>query len=139
MRIREKCKRKQPSTAELLYWTVALEKLDESGRLPISRLDAPENEAEKKELISSYSLLIKNKDDWKDIGNAGMNPYRHVIEFVEALRKEGFQTGVDTYLQVAAVCRSLPPDTEEAVLVRLPLPALRCRCCQPAAFQATVS
>lgn len=67
MRIREKCKRKQPSTAELLYWTVALEKLDEKGLLPISRLDAPENEAEKKELISSYSLLIKNKDDWKDI------------------------------------------------------------------------
>ena len=45
-----------------------------------------------------------------------MNPYRHVIEFVEALRKEGFQTGVDTYLQVAAVCRSLPPDTKKAVL-----------------------
>lgn len=67
IRIREKCKRKQPSTAELLHWTVALEKLDESGRLPISRLDSPHNEAEKKEIISSYSLLIKNKDDWKDI------------------------------------------------------------------------
>lgn len=45
-----------------------------------------------------------------------MNPYRHIIEFVEALRKEGFHTGVDTYLQVAAVCRSLPPDTNEALL-----------------------
>ena len=67
LRIREQCKRKQPSTAELLYWSLALEKLDEQGLLPIAKLDAPENEAQRAELQSSYSLLIKNKDDWKDL------------------------------------------------------------------------
>jgi|GEM_PF-709362 len=45
-----------------------------------------------------------------------MNPYQHIVEFVEALRKEGFQTGVDTYLQVAAVCRALPPDAGETLV-----------------------
>ncbi len=69
-RIRAQCKRKEPSTAELLYWSVALEKLDEQGLLPIANLDAPQNEAQQEALWSSYGILVKNKDDWKDISTA---------------------------------------------------------------------
>ncbi|MEZ5044170.1 MAG: MoxR family ATPase [Saprospiraceae bacterium] len=65
-RIRSMCKRKQPSTAELLQWTMALEQLDALGRLPIDQLDNP-NEVQKKELLSSYSILVKDKEDLKQV------------------------------------------------------------------------
>lgn len=69
-RIRAACKRKQPSTAELLQWTMALEQLDESGRLPIDQLDTP-NEEQRQELITSYSILVKDKEDLKKVTEDG--------------------------------------------------------------------
>lgn len=65
-RIRERCKHKKPATAELLQWTLVLEQMDASGALPIAALDHAQGE-QLAALHGSYSLLIKNKDDLKDI------------------------------------------------------------------------
>lgn len=64
--IREACKRKKPSTAELLQWTLALEQLDKSKELPIENLDQA-NSDQRKVLLGSYSLLVKEKEDLKQI------------------------------------------------------------------------
>ncbi len=64
--IRAKCKRKKPATAELLQWTMVLEQLDKSGELPVTALSSP-NETQRTALISSYSLLVKDKEDLKQI------------------------------------------------------------------------
>lgn len=41
-------------------------------------------------------------------------PHQHIIQFLEALRKEGFTIGVDSHLQVWTILKSLPKDIDEA-------------------------
>lgn len=64
--IRKRCQRKKPATAELLQWTLVLEQMDESGALPIAALDHAEGE-QQAALHGSYSLLIKDQEDLKEI------------------------------------------------------------------------
>lgn len=64
--VRAACKRKKPATAELLQWTMALEQLHRSGELPIDQLDNAQGAAHDA-LIGSYSLLVKDKEDLKQI------------------------------------------------------------------------
>lgn len=64
--IREQCKRKKPSTAELLQWVAVLEKLDETGQLSPDQIDNP-NEEQKAVLQSTYSILVKDKEDLKGV------------------------------------------------------------------------
>lgn len=68
-RIRAQCKRKKPATAELLQWTMVLDQLDQSGELPIAQLDQP-NEAQRAVLLGTYGLLVKDKEDLKNIKQA---------------------------------------------------------------------
>lgn len=63
-KVREACKRKKPSTAELLQWTLALEQLDKAKELPIENLDKATGE-QHTALMGSYSLLVKEKEDLK--------------------------------------------------------------------------
>lgn len=64
--IRTACKRKKPATAELLQWTLVLEQLHQSGELPIDQLDSAKGAA-REALLGSYSLLVKDKEDLKQI------------------------------------------------------------------------
>lgn len=64
--IRKACKRKKPSTAELLQWTLVLEKLDQSAELPIAQLDST-TAAQRAVLLSTYSILVKDQEDLKQI------------------------------------------------------------------------
>jgi MoxR-like ATPase len=64
--VRSLCKRKQPSTAELLQWTAVLEQLDAAGRIRMDAINSP-SEAEKAEWHSSYSLLVKDREDLKTV------------------------------------------------------------------------
>jgi len=64
--IRQACKRKKPATAELLQWTMVLEQLHQSGELPIGQLDSASGAA-REALLGSYSLLVKDKEDLKQI------------------------------------------------------------------------
>jgi len=62
--IRNTCQRKKPSTAELLQWATALEKLNDEKRLDIANIESP-SPSEKEEWHSSYSLLVKDREDLK--------------------------------------------------------------------------
>jgi MoxR-like ATPase len=55
--------RKKPATAELLNWAALLHKLN----FPASKLETPEklSDAERRLLLTSYSVLAKSKDDLK--------------------------------------------------------------------------
>lgn len=64
--IRGKCKRKIPSTAELLQWVAVLEKLSEADRLKPNQLAEP-SEDQMQELRSTYGVLVKDKEDLKII------------------------------------------------------------------------
>lgn len=68
-RIRAACKRKKPATAELLQWTMVLEQLDQSGELPFAAIDQPKGD-QRDILLSSYSLLVKDKEDLREIAAA---------------------------------------------------------------------
>ncbi len=65
--IRSKCKRKAPATAELLQWVAVLERLQQSGKFTLDKLEnIPElSAAEQEELQASYGLLVKDKEDMK--------------------------------------------------------------------------
>ena len=65
-KVRQACKRKKPATAELLQWTMVLEQLHQSGELPIDQLDSASGRA-REALLGSYSLLVKDKEDLKQI------------------------------------------------------------------------
>ncbi len=58
-KIRELKLKKLPSTAELIYWTLLLHKLN----FPIRKLDGPLSSEERLLLLTSYSVLAKNKED----------------------------------------------------------------------------
>ena len=66
--IREQCHRKQPATAELLQWMKVLEVLHQNKKLNIDHLDNP-NEEENEILKSTYSILVKDKEDLKEVLN----------------------------------------------------------------------
>jgi MoxR-like ATPase len=51
---------KEPATAELIFWAMLLKKKD----FPISKLNSELNEKEKQELLSTYTVLAKNQNDW---------------------------------------------------------------------------
>jgi len=55
--------RKKPATAELLNWAALLHKIS----FPASKLETPErlSDAERRMLLTSYSVLAKSKDDLK--------------------------------------------------------------------------
>lgn len=63
--IRKLCTRKAPATAEVLQWIGFIERLERSGQLQIEQLARPEemNVAQRYELLSSYSIIIKDKID----------------------------------------------------------------------------
>ncbi len=65
-KVRDLCKRKKPSTAELLQWVTILERLDAAGRLSPDRLTNAQGE-EQQELISTYGILVKDKEDLKTV------------------------------------------------------------------------
>jgi MoxR-like ATPase len=52
--------KKSPSTAELIYWTLLLQKI----KFPINKLGDTLNTNERTQLLSSYSVLAKNKEDF---------------------------------------------------------------------------
>ncbi|MCB0583555.1 MAG: MoxR family ATPase, partial [Phaeodactylibacter sp.] len=64
--VRGLCKRKKPSTAELLQWVTVLEKLDATGQLKVDQLANPSN-MERSELHSTLGLLVKDKEDLKTV------------------------------------------------------------------------
>jgi MoxR-like ATPase len=53
--------KKPPSTAELIYWALLLQKVD----FPIAKLDQPLDNAARVLLMTSYSVLAKNKEDFE--------------------------------------------------------------------------
>lgn len=53
--------KKKPATAELIFWTILLKKLNFNPAL-LENLDRL-NETQKQQLLSSYSVLAKNKED----------------------------------------------------------------------------
>lgn len=61
--VRDICKRKKPATAELLYWIVILDKI----KFDVQKLGLyPDLEdADKKKLLMTYSVLAKNVEDMK--------------------------------------------------------------------------
>lgn len=64
--VRNLCKRKQPSTAELLQWVAALEQLDAAGRIKMDTINQPTKEEEEKaEWHGTYGLLVKDREDLK--------------------------------------------------------------------------
>lgn len=60
-KIRELKFKKPPSTAELIYWALLLQKLN----FPISTLDYGMSNKERVLLMTSYSVLAKNKEDFE--------------------------------------------------------------------------
>lgn len=60
--IRNTCQRKKPSTAELLQWALALEKLNDDKRLDINTIEHP-SASQQAEWHNSYSLLVKDRED----------------------------------------------------------------------------
>jgi MoxR-like ATPase len=53
--------KKPPSTAELIYWALLLQKIDFS----IAKLDQPLDNETRVALMTSYSVLAKNKEDFE--------------------------------------------------------------------------
>jgi MoxR-like ATPase len=64
-KIRELRLKKPPSTAELIYWALLLQKLD----FPINKFDKPLDWNERMVLMTSYSVLAKNKEDLELLNN----------------------------------------------------------------------
>ena len=63
-KIRDLAKNKKPATAELIFWTLLLEKLE----FPIEKLhEGGFTDEEKEKLLASYSLLLKNQADLEAI------------------------------------------------------------------------
>lgn len=60
-KIRELKFKKQPSTAELIYWALLLQKLN----FPIAKLEYGMENKERILLMTSYSVLAKNKEDFE--------------------------------------------------------------------------
>jgi MoxR-like ATPase len=65
IKIRNLKLKKSPSTAELIYWALLLQKLN----FPFNRLDHPLSNEEQKVLMTSYSTLAKNRDDLELLNN----------------------------------------------------------------------
>ncbi len=67
--IREKCKRKAPATAELLQWVSVMENLQMNGSFDLESLNNLKrlSAAEKEQLQATYGLLIKDKEDMKNV------------------------------------------------------------------------
>ena len=57
--------RKSPSTAELIYWILLLQKMD----FDFAKLGKPLSYEERNQLLSSYSVLAKNKEDLEILDN----------------------------------------------------------------------
>ena len=57
--------KKPPSTAELIYWVLLLQKLN----FPIATLDYGMSNKERVLLMTSYSVLAKNKEDFELLNN----------------------------------------------------------------------
>ncbi len=57
--------RKSPSTAELIYWVLLLQKMD----FDLTKLGKPLSFEERSQLLSSYSVLAKNKEDLEILNN----------------------------------------------------------------------
>lgn len=64
-KIRELKLKKSPSTAELIYWALLLQKLD----FPINKLDQALDWNERTLLMTSYSVLAKNREDLELLNN----------------------------------------------------------------------
>ncbi|MEL6866448.1 MAG: MoxR family ATPase, partial [Bacteroidota bacterium] len=64
-KIRELKLRKPPSTAELIYWVLLLQKMN----FDFSKIDKPLSFDERRLLLTSYSVLAKNKDDLEILDN----------------------------------------------------------------------
>jgi MoxR-like ATPase len=64
-KIRELKLKKSPSTAELIYWALLLQKLN----FPISKLDQALDWSERTLLMTSYSVLAKNREDLELLNN----------------------------------------------------------------------
>ena len=60
-KIRELKFKKPPSTAELIYWALLLQKLN----FPIAKLEYGMENKERVLLMTSYSVLAKNKEDFE--------------------------------------------------------------------------
>jgi MoxR-like ATPase len=60
-KIRELKFKKPPSTAELIYWALLLQKIN----FPIAKLDYAMDNKERVLLMTSYSVLAKNKEDFE--------------------------------------------------------------------------
>jgi MoxR-like ATPase len=60
-KIRELKFKKSPSTAELIYWTLLLQKLN----FPIAKLEYGMDNKERTLLMTSYAVLAKNKEDFE--------------------------------------------------------------------------
>ena len=58
-KIRDLKLKKLPSTAELIFWALLLQKID----FPIRKLGGPLSVQDKQQLLMSYSILAKNKED----------------------------------------------------------------------------
>lgn len=57
--------RKPPSTAEMLYWVLLLQKMD----FNFSKLNRPLSFSEREQLLTSFSVLAKNKEDLEILNN----------------------------------------------------------------------
>lgn len=64
-KIRDLKLKKSPSTAELIYWALLLQKLD----FPINKLDQTLSWEERTQLMTSYSVLAKNREDLELLNN----------------------------------------------------------------------
>jgi MoxR-like ATPase len=65
IKIRQLKLKKAPSTAELIYWALLLQKLN----FPFNRLDQPLSNEERTVLMTSYSTLAKNREDLELLNN----------------------------------------------------------------------
>lgn len=51
---------KKPATAELIFWAMLLKK----KAFPVTKLNEEMSDGEKKELLTTYTVLAKNQNDW---------------------------------------------------------------------------
>ena len=59
--------KKNPATAELIFWALALKEM----RFPIPKLESMSlSEEEKRTLLSSYTVLAKNQDDYRTLAKS---------------------------------------------------------------------
>ena len=62
-KIRTSCRRKKPSTAELLQWIAVLEKMVEAKTIREAALSDEATAEEKEILLTTYSVLVKDRED----------------------------------------------------------------------------